>query len=53
MKKLLAILLSATMILSLAVVPAQASEEKITLRMIDTLAAENRTAAIEKIIADY
>ena len=53
MKKLLAILMSATMLLSLAVVPAGASEEKITLRMIDTLASESRTAAIEKIIADY
>ena len=31
MKKLLAILMSATMLLSLAVVPAGASEEKITL----------------------
>lgn len=30
-----------------------AADEKITLRMIDTLAAETRTAAIEKIIADY
>ncbi len=51
MKKLIALLLVLVMVLSL--VACGAKSKKITLRMIDTLASESRTASIQKIIDDY
>ena len=50
MKKLIALLLVLVMVLSL--VACGAKTKKITLRMIDTLASETRTASIQKIIDD-
>ncbi|MDO4810120.1 MAG: sugar ABC transporter substrate-binding protein [Eubacteriales bacterium] len=57
-KRLIAMLLASVMVIGMlagcAQQPAAAkADEKITLRMIDTLAAETRTAAIQKIINDY